>query len=64
MKRTTISLSDDLALAVQGEAKRQSASVSEVVRKALAEYLRGSTAKRQISFAGLGARNCLKSVKS
>lgn len=56
MKRTTISLPDDLALALDREARRQHASISEVTRTALAQHLRLSGDQpRELPFAGLGA---------
>ena len=52
MKRTTITLSDDLGVLVEEEAKRRQTSVSEVIRFALRETLVGS-GKRRIPFAGI-----------
>ena len=40
MKRTSISLPDDMAKALEREARRRSTSVSAVTREALAERLR------------------------
>lgn len=55
MKRTTISLSDDLARALEREARRQGASVSAIAREALAERLRLPTdGERELPFAALG----------
>lgn len=56
MKRTTVSLPDELAAATQMEARRRGVSVSEVTRDALAEHLglTGETA-RHIPFAAIGA---------
>jgi predicted transcriptional regulator len=55
MKRTTISLPDDVAFALEREAKRRGESISAVTREALAERfgLRG-TARRELPFAKLG----------
>jgi metal-responsive CopG/Arc/MetJ family transcriptional regulator len=56
MKRTTISLPDDLAAAIEREARREGVSVSEVVRKAVEAKL-GRTnleGKRHLPFASLG----------
>jgi metal-responsive CopG/Arc/MetJ family transcriptional regulator len=53
MKRTTISLPDDLALAAEREARRRSTSVSEIAREALALRL-GMTGGRSLPFANLG----------
>ena len=56
MKRTTISLPDELASAVQREAHRRATTVSEVVRRALVAQLGlESDQPRQIPFAGLGS---------
>lgn len=55
MKRTTISLPDELAHAAEREARRRRVSLAEVARAALAEHL-GLTgrAPRKLSFAGIG----------
>jgi Arc/MetJ-type ribon-helix-helix transcriptional regulator len=55
MKRTTISLPDDLALALDREVRRRHTSASEVTREALAQHL-GLTAEgpRKLPFAALG----------
>jgi predicted transcriptional regulator len=55
MRRTTISLPDDMAQALDREARRQGTSVSAVAREALTERLRlraGQT--RDLPFAALG----------
>ncbi len=55
MKRTTLSLPDDLAQALNREAKRRSTSASAVARDALAEHLHlvpGNA--RPLPFAALG----------
>jgi hypothetical protein len=55
MKRTTISLSDDLAQALNREAQKRHASVSEVTRTALAQYFGLVEGKpRELPFADLG----------
>jgi len=55
MKRTTISLPDDLAAAVKREARRRRIPVSQVAREALEARLgRPTTDRRKIPFAGLG----------
>lgn len=55
MKRTTISLPDDVALLVEREARRRGASVSEVTRQALLEHLGLATNEpRDLPFAKLG----------
>jgi metal-responsive CopG/Arc/MetJ family transcriptional regulator len=54
MRRTTISLPDDLTDLLRDEARRRSTSVSEVVRRIIAQSLLGSEAKpREIPFAGI-----------
>jgi Arc/MetJ-type ribon-helix-helix transcriptional regulator len=56
MKRTTVTLPDQLAAAVSREARRRHVSVSEVTREALAAHLgildRGP---RPLPFAALGS---------
>ena len=56
MKRTTISLPDDLALELERQARRREMSASEVVREALRKYLgpEDGQRRRRISFAGVG----------
>jgi len=55
MKRTTLSLDDDTASALEREARRRGTSVSQVARDALGEQL-GLTggARRKLSFAAVG----------
>ncbi len=54
MKRTTITLSDELAELVEREAQRQRASVSEVIRQLLSQAFVGSEEQpRQIPWAGI-----------
>lgn len=54
MRRTTITLPDDLDSALRREAERRSTSVSEVARRLLVAGLTGSTEKpREIPWAGL-----------
>ena len=54
MKRTTITLPDEMAELVAREAQRRRTSVSEVIRTLLAEGLGGSDEKpREIPWAGL-----------
>jgi len=52
MKRTTISLPEDLAALVEREAERRRVSVSEIVRTALDRMLRPSGG-REIPWAGI-----------
>ncbi len=54
MKRTTISLPDPLATAVEREARRRRVSVSYVVREALTAQLGTSSGVRALPFAALG----------
>jgi predicted transcriptional regulator len=55
MKRTTISLPDDMAQALNREARRQGTSASAVAREALAERLRMRAGQvRDLPFAALG----------
>lgn len=55
MKRTTIVLSDNLALAIESESKRTGESVSAIARRALEEHLGlGSGARRRPGFIALG----------
>ena len=55
MKRTTISLPDDLAVALEREAQRRRLSVSYVVREALQAQLGLAGDKpRKLPFAALG----------
>ena len=54
MKRTTISLPDDLAGAVDREARRRDISTSEVVRIALIAHLGRKPGRRELPFANLG----------
>ena len=55
MKRTTITLTDELSLALEREARRRRLSLSEVVREALADHM-GLTkdGPRPLPFAALG----------
>jgi predicted transcriptional regulator len=55
MRRTTISLPDDLAAALAREAHRRRLSVSYIVREALVAQLGLESGKpRQLPFAALG----------
>jgi len=55
MKRTTISLPDDLAQALHREAGRRHASASEVTREALQHHLGLEPGReRKLPFAALG----------
>jgi hypothetical protein len=55
MKRTTISLPDELAAALERAARRREVSVSEVARSALASHLGLEPgAPREVPFAAVG----------
>ena len=54
MKRTTISLPDDLAKALEREARRRHLSASEIARQALAKHLGAAGEPRELSFVRLG----------
>ena len=55
MKRTTISLPDEVALLAEREARRRGVSLSEVARDALAEHLGiDRRVPRPLPFANLG----------
>jgi Arc/MetJ-type ribon-helix-helix transcriptional regulator len=56
MKRTTVTLPDDLAGALEREARRRRLSVSQVTREALAAHLGlDGDEPRRLPFAALGA---------
>jgi len=55
MKRTTITLPEDLAGALEREAHRRRVSVSQVAREALSAHLGFSEERRDLAFAALGA---------
>ena len=54
MTRTTIALPDDLAVLLSREAKRRETSVSEIVRRAVAQHLGLTGAERRLGFVALG----------
>jgi predicted transcriptional regulator len=55
MKRTTISLPDELAAALAREARRRRTSVSEIAREAIEARLSPtSSGRRRLPFASLG----------
>lgn len=56
MRRTTVSLPDDLADALAREARRRSMPVSAITRDALTAYLGigGPDDRRELPFAALG----------
>lgn len=54
MRRTTASLPEDLAQALEREARRRRASVSEITCAALAQHLGLADQPRELPFAGLG----------
>ena len=53
VRRTTITLPDDLARALAREAKRRETSASEVVRAALVAHLGLGAPRRELPFANL-----------
>ena len=54
MKRTTVTLRDDLSTALEREAQRRRTSVSAVVRDAVSAHLGLGGGPRTLPFAGLG----------
>ena len=54
MKRTTISLPDDLAAALDREARRRGVPVSQVAREAIEARLGRTEGRRVLPFAALG----------
>ncbi len=55
MKRTTLMLPDDLALAIEREARRRSSSIAKVTREALQERFNPPAGgRRAVPFANLG----------
>jgi predicted transcriptional regulator len=56
MRRTTISLPDELADALEREARRRSLPASAIARDALTQYLGFGRAgeRRELPFAGVG----------
>jgi hypothetical protein len=55
MKRTTVSLPDDLAAALAREARRRQRSASDITREALANHLGLAAGKpREVPFAAVG----------
>lgn len=59
MKRTTVVLPDELAELLALERRRRNLSTAEIVRQALAAYLRGEGAQpKRLRFVGLGRSGC------
>ena len=55
MRRTTITLTDELALLLEREARRRDLSVSEVARQALAAHFGPTSGQpRRLPFAAIG----------
>ena len=54
MKRTTISLPDELATVLQREARRRHLPVSEIVRRALEAQFGLADGRRRLPFVALG----------
>ena len=57
MKRTTISLSDELSNALERESRRRAVPVSAIAREALSRYLGFGTPadRRELPFAAVGS---------
>jgi predicted transcriptional regulator len=54
MRRTTISLPDDLTATLQREARRRRVPVSQVAREAIEAHLgRGTGTRRKLPFVGI-----------
>lgn len=62
MKRTTISLDENLAFALEREARRTHTSASEVARTALRSHLGLDGKRRRIGFAAIGRSSDGRSV--
>lgn len=54
MKRTTLSLPDELAYVLRREARRRDSSMSEVAREALKQHFGLAGGKRKVAFAAIG----------
>jgi predicted transcriptional regulator len=54
MKRTTLKISDALDARLRHEAERRNATISEISREALEEYLGQSRDRRTLGAAGAG----------
>ncbi|HXH24921.1 MAG TPA: CopG family transcriptional regulator [Vicinamibacterales bacterium] len=54
MRRTTISLPEELADALEREARRRHVPVSRVVREAIEARLGAHADRRKLSFVGIG----------
>lgn len=54
MRRTTVSLPDDLATMLAREARRRETSVSDIVRRAVESFLGASDEPQKLPFAALG----------
>jgi len=54
MKRTTVSLPDDLAALAEHEARRRNVSVSRLVREALSARLEIGGGPRELPFVAIG----------
>jgi predicted transcriptional regulator len=54
MKRTTISLPDELAAALEREARRRRVPASQVAREALEARLGRTAGQRELSFKAIG----------
>lgn len=64
MKRTTISLPDELAEVLAREAQRRNLSISEVVRTALLDHLSLAEGRRRLPFVGLGRSGSRRTARN
>lgn len=54
MKRTTVLADDELILDVKHLARQEGTTLTEIVQRALREYVERHRARRQLSFIGIG----------
>ena len=64
MKRTTITLPDDLAAVLAREAQRRDLSVSAIVRAALLEHFSLSGGRKKLTFVALGRSGARKTARN
>lgn len=63
MKRTTVMLPDDLANLLELEGRRSNRSTAQIVRQALASYLRGEIVQpKRLPFVALGRSGLRKTA--
>ena len=59
MQRTTLTLPDELLIALKREARRRDTSVSEIAREALIQHFGlADTGPRKLPFVGIGRSGC------